>query len=81
MDHCNAGLLWSAALAARFRWVWKEATTFAAYTAETVSVLPVLCGERLLTQGMLEGFMGQDAEGAGFLERRAQGHRHRAQGA
>ena len=35
VDHVNAPLLWSKREAARFNWVWQEATTFAPYALET----------------------------------------------
>ena len=35
VDHVNAPLLWSKREAARFNWVWQEATTFAPYAVET----------------------------------------------
>ena len=35
VDHVNAPLLWSKREAARFNWVWRQATTFAPYAVET----------------------------------------------
>lgn len=45
VDHVNAPLLWSKREAARFNWVWQEATTFAPYALET-SFLPQLLASK-----------------------------------
>jgi origin recognition complex subunit 2 len=45
VDHVNASLLWSKREAARFNWVWQEATTFAPYKLETANVPQLLASK------------------------------------
>jgi hypothetical protein len=45
-DHVNAPLLWDKHAAARCRWVWHEAATYAPYTAETLDTPYLLSGGR-----------------------------------
>ncbi|KAI8462573.1 MAG: origin recognition complex subunit 2-domain-containing protein [Monoraphidium minutum] len=44
VDHVNAALLWEPRAAARFRWLWVEAPTYAAYEDETRDTPPLLTG-------------------------------------
>ena len=45
VDHVNAPLLWSKREAARFNWVWQEATTFAPYVIETAHLPQLLASK------------------------------------
>lgn len=45
VDHVNAPLLWSKREAARFNWVWQEATTFAPYSVETAHLPQLLASK------------------------------------
>ena len=45
VDHVNAPLLWSKREAARFSFVWQEATTFAPYKYETAHVPQMLASK------------------------------------
>eukprot|EP00882_Tetradesmus_deserticola_P010029 GHRQ01010596.1.p1 GENE.GHRQ01010596.1~~GHRQ01010596.1.p1 ORF type:complete len:199 (+),score=98.09 GHRQ01010596.1:202-798(+) len=42
IDHVNAALLWDNRTAAAFNWLWLDVTSYAAYKAETSSMLPIL---------------------------------------
>lgn len=42
IDHTNAALLWDNRIAAAFKWLWVEATSYASYGAETSNVIPIL---------------------------------------
>lgn len=46
VDHVDAALLWDKEVAARFNWLWHDATTFAAYTDEVAGLASVLEGHR-----------------------------------
>lgn len=46
VDHVDAALLWDKEVAARFNWLWHDATTFAAYTDEVAGLTSVLEGNR-----------------------------------
>ena len=46
VDHVDAALLWDKEVAARFNWLWHDATTFAAYTDEVAGFASVLEGHR-----------------------------------
>jgi hypothetical protein len=41
IDHCRSGLLWSPSQLRRFKWLWVEASTYHAYTAEVKDMVPV----------------------------------------
>ncbi|CEG01875.1 Origin recognition complex, subunit 2 [Ostreococcus tauri] len=45
IDHVNAPLLWSKREAARFNWVWQEASTFASYALETANFPQLLASK------------------------------------
>ena len=45
IDHVNAPLLWSKREAARFNWVWQEASTFASYALETANLPQLLASK------------------------------------
>lgn len=42
IDHVNAALLWDNRIAAAFKWLWVEATSYAGYETETSNILPIL---------------------------------------
>lgn len=49
VDHVDAALLWDKEVAARFNWLWHDATTFAAYTEEIAGLASVLEGHRCVS--------------------------------
>ncbi|KAJ3416535.1 Origin recognition complex subunit 2 [Chytridiales sp. JEL 0842] len=53
IDHINAPLLWDRAMADRYRWLWKDATSFEPYTKETeyASVMMVQSNQKANAEG------------------------------
>jgi len=47
MDHVDAPLLWDKRTAARFNWLWQDATTYAPYVAEVTHLPSMLLGRKV----------------------------------
>ncbi len=58
MDHVDTPLLWDKETAARFNWLWHDATTLAPYSEEVKGFQSVLEGRRYLWGGGIVGVVG-----------------------